>query len=77
MDRTTAERLMTAVLALDASLGEIDAAISQITDQAERQAFANTLGEMLRLQNDDFIRTVSVKNPDLAPQDGLPAMDDS
>jgi hypothetical protein len=65
MDREIAERLMSAALALDQSLGSIDTVISSMPAGPERKAFARALGDMLLLQNEGFIRPVAREYPDL------------
>jgi hypothetical protein len=69
MNRATAQRLISAALALDAPLGEIDLAISEISDEHERKAFAQALGDVFRLLNEGFILPISREYPDLAPKD--------
>ena len=69
MDRATAERLISAVLALDTLLGELDNAVSKITDEHERKAFVRALGDIFRLLNEDFIIPIGQTYPHLAPED--------
>ena len=66
MDKKIAERLITSALALDRSLGEIDAAISQIPDESERKALARRLGHIVGDVYVYFIRPVELEYPDLA-----------
>ncbi len=69
MDRSTAERLISAALALDAPLGELDHAVSEIADEQERKAFVHALGDVFRLLNEGFILPITQAYPDLAPED--------
>ena len=73
MDRAAAQRLISAVLALDAPLGDLDLAVSEIPDEQERKAFVQALGDVFRLLNDGFILPVCREYPDLANDDGYPA----
>jgi len=69
MDRAAAQRLISAVLALDAPLGDLDLAVSEIPDEQERKAFVQALGNVFRLLNDGFILPVCREYPDLAAED--------
>lgn len=68
MDRKIAERLIASALALDPLLGEIDAIISQIPDEAERNSLTRTLGGIMGAQF-DLIRAVEREYPDLAEKE--------
>jgi len=65
MDREIAERMMSAAFAMDQSLGAIDTVISSMPVGPERKAFARALGDILRLQNEGFIRPIAREYPDL------------
>jgi hypothetical protein len=67
MDRALAEKLLSATTSLDLPLGEIDAAISALTDPVEKRAWALKLGEVFQLLNDEFIRPLVREFPDLDP----------
>jgi hypothetical protein len=69
MEKQIAKRLIDAAMALDPLLGEIDAAISQVSDEAERTALASKLGEIFRQLNEGFIIPVGREYPDLAVRD--------
>ena len=69
MDRTAAQHLISAVLALDIPLGDLDLAVSDIPDWQERKAFVEALGDVFRLLNEGFILPISREYPDLAPGD--------
>jgi len=69
MDRQIAERLKAAALALDPLLGEIDVVISEVSDEAERKALINGLGEILRQVNEVFLIPVGLAFPDLRERD--------
>ena len=69
MDRIAAQHLISAVLALDAPLGDLDLAVSEIPDEQERKAFVQALGDVFRLLNHGFILPVCREYPDLAPGD--------
>jgi hypothetical protein len=68
MDRAAAERLMSAALALDTPLGELDSAVWEIADEHERTAFVRALGDIFRLLNEGFIIPIGRTYPDLAPE---------
>lgn len=69
MEKQIAKRLIDAVLALDPVLGEIDVAISEVSDEAERRDLANRLGEIFRQLDEGFINPVGRAYPDLAVRD--------
>jgi hypothetical protein len=69
MEKQIAKRLIDAVVALDPLLGEIDAAISLVSDEAERRNLALRLGEIFRQLNEGFINPVGREFPDLAERD--------
>lgn len=69
MDRTVAERLISAAWALDAPLGEVDIAVSEIADEHERAAFIDALGNIFRLVNEGLILPIAREYPDLMPDD--------
>ncbi len=69
MDRTVAERLISAVLALDVQLGDVDRVVSEIADEHERAAYVDALGNVFRLLNEGFIRPIARNYPDLEPED--------
>jgi len=71
MDRATAEHLISAALALDTPLGELDNAVSEIADEHERKAFVRALGDIFRLLNEGFIIPIGQTYPDLAPEDWM------
>jgi hypothetical protein len=58
---------MQAALALDCAFGELDAAISVISDEPERRIFARSLGNLIGQVNDTFIRTIARQYPELDP----------
>lgn len=69
MEKQIAKRLIDAVLALDPLLGEIDLAISEVSDETEQRALADRLAEIFKQLNDGFIIPVGREYPDLAMQD--------
>ncbi|WP_408588968.1 hypothetical protein [Novosphingobium sp.] len=69
MEKQITKRLIDAVLALDPLLGEIDVVISEVSDETERRALANRLGEIFRQLNEGFIIPVGHAYPDLAERD--------
>lgn len=66
MNRPTAERLMSATLALDPLLNEIDQIISNVPDETERSALAATLGNVFGELYLGFARPIEHRFPDLA-----------
>ena len=67
MEKSVAEKLLRAALALVAQFGAIDIAVSQIPDEAERKGFATALGDLIRGVNDGFIRPLVRQFPNLDP----------
>jgi hypothetical protein len=67
MDREHARRFVEAAISLDAGLGTIDAAISDLPDGEEREWLAGRLGAVLKLLNESFIRPMAMKFPELDP----------
>ncbi|MBX9662604.1 hypothetical protein [Novosphingobium sp.] len=66
MERETASQLLAAVYALDAGFGDIDAAISKLTDEQERQRYARALGDIFLILFDSFILPIENEHPELA-----------
>jgi hypothetical protein len=67
MTEDLAAKVMAAALALDRAFGELDVAVSQIPDPAEREKFARNLGDLIGKVNDDFIRPIARAYPNLDP----------
>lgn len=67
VDKPVASRIANLIASIDGPLGEIDEVISQIVDQTERRVWAEKLGNVLRVMNDEFIRPISREFPDLDP----------
>jgi hypothetical protein len=67
--RPAAEQLSAAALALDASLGTLDDAVSQISDDVERATYANALGDLFALVNQRLVPPVVREYPDLDEED--------
>jgi hypothetical protein len=65
MDKATAQALINAVLSLDGPIGEIDTVISGMTIPEEKKAWIPRLGELLRLQNEAFVRPIVHEFPEL------------
>ncbi|HQS69781.1 MAG: hypothetical protein B7Y36_06910 [Novosphingobium sp. 28-62-57] len=69
MEKQIAKRIIDAVMALDPLLGEIDLAISEVSNEAERKALALKLGEIFYQLSEGFINPICREYPDLAVRD--------
>jgi len=67
LERPDAEKVLRAALSLYAQFGALDAAVSQISDEVERKAFAKELGALVGKVNDAFIRPIVRQYPELGP----------
>jgi len=65
VDKATARALMEAVLSLDAAIGEIDTVVTEMADLEEKQVWIRKLGDLLRLQNEEFVWPIVREFPDL------------
>jgi hypothetical protein len=67
LDRSLAEKILSAAVGLDAQFGALDTVVSEIPDEAERKALARELGDLIGRVNDAFIRPIVRQFPDLDP----------
>ena len=67
MDRKLAEQIVHAIVSLNKEIGEIDAAISKISDETEKRHYIVATGSVLRSFNEDFLKIILEQYPDLNP----------
>jgi hypothetical protein len=67
MKEADAARVIASAKGLDRALGDLDNAIRNIPDDAERRVFAKRLGDIVGAINDDFIRPLASQFPHLDP----------
>ena len=66
MDKGMASRMLTAVLALEAKLGELDVLVSQLNDE-ERDDYVYALGNVIGIISENFVRRIVRQYPELDP----------
>jgi hypothetical protein len=67
MDKDMARRMLKAVLALEAEIGEIDIIISQLNDEKERDEYVYALGNVIGIISENFVRRIVRQYPELDP----------
>jgi hypothetical protein len=67
MDRDMASRMLKAVAALEAGIGELDALVSQLDDEKERAEYVQALGNVIGVISESFVRRIARQYPELDP----------
>jgi len=67
MDKDMASRMLKAVIALEARLGELDILVSQLTDEKERDDYVRALGDVIGTISETFVRRIVRQYPELDP----------
>ncbi len=65
MNRRQAEKIMKSLVAIEHNLGELDVVISDISDEAEKKEFIDSLGKLMLIHYNDFFVKVCQQFPDL------------
>ena len=66
MDKDMASRMLTAVVALEGEIGELDTLVSQL-DERERGEYASALGDVIGILSQKFVRRIVRQHPELDP----------
>jgi hypothetical protein len=67
MNKDMANRMLKAVLAFDANIGALDALVSQIEDEKERDHYVHALGSVIGMLSENFVRRIVRQHPALDP----------
>lgn len=67
MEKSSAEKVIKAVLQLDVQLNEVDAQLRELPDDAERKALLRALGTIILDLDSELIRPLVRQYPDLDP----------
>ena len=67
MDKNMASRMLKAVAALEARIGELDVLISQLDDEKERDEYVCALGNVIGIISENFVRRIARQYPELDP----------
>jgi hypothetical protein len=67
MDKDMASRMLKAVVALEARLGELDILVSQLNDEKERDDYGRALGDVIGTISEKFVRRIVRQYPELDP----------
>ncbi|MPZ34502.1 MAG: hypothetical protein GEV13_26540 [Rhodospirillales bacterium] len=67
MDSDMASRMLKAVAALEARIGELDVLISQLDDEKERDEYVCALGNVIGIISENFVRRIARQYPELDP----------
>jgi len=67
MDKDIASRMLTAVVALEGKIGELDILVSQLGDEKERDEYVSALGNVIGILGENFVRRIVRQYPELDP----------
>jgi hypothetical protein len=67
MDKDMADRMLKAVLACEANIGALDALVSQLEDEKERDHYVHALGDVIGILSEHFVRRIARQYPELDP----------
>jgi hypothetical protein len=67
MDKDMASRMLKAVVALEAKIGELDVLVSELSDEKERNDYVHALGDVIGIISEKFVRRIVRQYPELDP----------
>ena len=67
MDKDMASRMLKAVVALEAKIGELDVLVSELSDEKERDDYVHALGDVIGIISEKFVRRIVRQYPELDP----------
>ena len=67
MNRDMASQILKAVAALEVRIGDLDALVSQLDDEEERDAYVLVLGNVVGIISENFVRRIARQYPELDP----------
>jgi hypothetical protein len=67
MDVDMASRILKAVAAVEAKIGDLDVLVSQLDDEKERDEYVSALGDVIGNISENFVRRIARQFPELDP----------